>query len=120
MTKRRTHSPEFKAGVAMEAISGRKTIQEIAVDHAIHPIQVSQWKKQLLDGTGELFTRGKKTKDKEEGQAKEAELFQQIGRLQMELEWLKKNRSYSDTHELRKLVDHDHPELSVSRQCRAA
>ncbi|MFN9547538.1 MAG: transposase [Cyanobacteriota bacterium] len=109
MTKRRTHSPEFKAKVAMEAISCRKTIQEIAADHAIHPIQVSQWKKQLLDGASELFTRGKKTKDKEEGQAKEAELFQQIGRLQMELEWLKKNRSCSDTHELRKLVDHDHP-----------
>ncbi len=88
MSKRRTHSPEFKARVAMEAISGRKTIQEIAADHAIHPIQVSQWKRQLLDGASELFTRGKQSKDK--GQAKEAELFQQIGKLQMELEWLKK------------------------------
>jgi transposase len=90
MSKRRTHSPEFKAKVAKEAISGRKTIQEIAAGHAIHPIQVSQWKRQLLDGASELFSRGKKTKDKDEGQAKEAELFQQIGRLQMELEWLKK------------------------------
>ena len=90
MSKRRTHSPEFQARVAMEAISGRKTIQEIAADHAIHPIQVSQWKRQLLDGASELFIRGKQTKDKDEGQAKEAELFQQIGRLQMELEWLKK------------------------------
>ena len=90
MSKRHTHSPEFKARVAMEAISGRKTIQEIAADHAVYPIQVSQWKRQLLDGASELFTRGKKTKDKEEVQAKEAELFQQIGRLQMELEWLKK------------------------------
>jgi len=60
----------------MEAISGRKTIQEIAADHAIHPIQVSQWKRQLLNGASELFTRNKKTKDKEDGQAKEAELFQ--------------------------------------------
>jgi transposase-like protein len=90
MSKRRTHSPEFKARVAMEAISGRKTIQEIAADHG-HPIQVSQWKRQLLDGASEVFTRGKKSKDKEEGQAKEADLFQQIGKLQMELEWLKKN-----------------------------
>lgn len=89
MSKRRTHGPEFKSRVAMKAIRGRKTIQEIAADHAIHPIQVSQWKKQLLEGASELFTRGKKTKDKDEGQAKEAELFQQIGRLQMELEWLK-------------------------------
>jgi len=117
MSKRRNHSPEFKARVAMEAISGRKTIQEIAADHSIHPIQVSQWKRQLLDGASELFTRGKKSKDKEEGQAKEAELFQPIGKLQMELEWLKKILSSSNARELRKLVDHDHPELSVSRQC---
>ena len=76
----------------MEAISGRKTIQEIVADHIIHPIPVNQWKKQLLDGGSELLTRGKKSKDKEEGQAKEAELFQQIGKLQMELEWLKKSQ----------------------------
>ena len=56
---------------------------EIAADHAIHPIQVSQWKKQLLDGVSEMLTRGKKSKDKEESPAKEAELFQQIGKLQM-------------------------------------
>jgi putative transposase len=90
LNKRLTHSSDFKAKVAMEAISGRKTIQEIAADHTIHPIQVSQWKKQLLDGASELFHRGKKNKDKEEGQTKEAERFQQIGRLQMELGWLKK------------------------------
>ena len=77
MCKRRTHSSEFQAPVAMEAISGRKTIQEITADHAIHPIQGSQWKKQLLDGDSELFIWGKKNKGKEEGQAKEAELFQQ-------------------------------------------
>ena len=51
---------------------------------------MSQWKRQLLDGASELFTRAKKSRDREEGQAKEAELFQQIGKLQMELEWLKK------------------------------
>jgi putative transposase len=80
MSKRRTHSPEFKAKVAMEPISGHKSLQEIAADHAVHPIQMSQWKKQLLEGASEIFTRGKKT------QAKEAELFQQIGKLLIELE----------------------------------
>mgnify|MGYP001810101761 FL=1 len=90
MSKRRTHSPEVKAKVAMEAISGRKTLQEIAADHAVHPIQVSQWKKQLLEGASDLFTQGRKTQSKDESQAKDAELFQQIGKLQMELEWLKK------------------------------
>jgi len=90
LSKRRTHSPEFKARVAIEAISGRKSLQEITADHSIYPIQVSQWKKQLLEGSSELFTRGKETQSNEEGQAKEAELFQQIGKLQMELEWVKK------------------------------
>ena len=96
LSKRRTRSPEFKARVGMEAISGRKTIQEIATDHAmgaaqaahlsVRPIQVSQWKWQFHDSAGELFTSGKKIKEKDEGQAKETELFQQIRRLQMELE----------------------------------
>jgi len=63
----------------MEAISGRKTNQEIAADHGIHPIQPSQWKWQFLNGASELFTRANKSKDKEDAQFKEAELFQQIG-----------------------------------------
>ena len=116
MSKRRTHSPEFKARVAMEAISGRKSIRQIAALHTIHPTQVSQWKRQLLDSASVLSTRAKKSKDKEEGQAKEAELFQQIGKLQMELEWLKKSLSRFDSRELRKLVYFDHPTISVRRQ----
>jgi transposase-like protein len=92
MSKRRTNSPEFKARVAMEAINGRKTIQGIAAYQTIHPIQMSQWKRQLLDGASELFTRGSKSKDKEEVRANEAGLFEQIGRLQMEEEWPKKTQ----------------------------
>ena len=56
----------------MQAISSRNTIQEIAAHHSIQPIQASQWKLQVLEGASELFTRGKKTKDKEDGLAKEA------------------------------------------------
>jgi putative transposase len=113
----RTHSPEFKDRVvAMEPITSRMTIQEIAADHAINPIQVSRWKRQLLDGASELFTSCKKCKDKEKRQAKEAMLFQRIGRLQMELKRLKKCFSCSDARELRKLVDLNYPELSISRQ----
>jgi putative transposase len=117
MSKRRTHSPGFKAKVAMEAISGRKMLQEIAADHAVHPIQVSQWKKQLLEGASDLFTRGKMTQAKDESQAKEAELFQQIGKLQMELEWLNKSLNCSEARELRKLVDRGHPDRTVTLQC---
>ena len=64
MTKRRTHIPEFNVRVSMEAISACKTIQETAADHAIHPIQVSQWKSQLFDAASERFTRGMKRLDK--------------------------------------------------------
>ncbi len=56
MSKCRIQSPEFKTRVAMEAISGRKSIQVIAADHAAHPIQVSQWNRQLLGGATEVFT----------------------------------------------------------------
>ena len=90
MSKRPTHSAEFGSRVAMEAINGSMTMQKIAVDHVIHSIRVTQWKKQLLDDACELLARGKQRKEKEEGQAKEAELFLQIEKLQMELEWLKK------------------------------
>jgi len=77
MRKRRTHSPEFNARDAMVAIIGRKTIQVISADYAIQSIQVSQWKRQLLDGASELLTRGKQCNDKQIGQATEPELFQQ-------------------------------------------
>jgi transposase-like protein len=68
---RRAHSPAFKARIARQAISSRKTIQAIAADHCIQPIQVSQWKRQLLDGASELFSRGKKAMHKDEELAKE-------------------------------------------------
>ena len=96
MTTRRTHSPELKARVAMEAISGRKTLQEIAADHAIHPIQVSQWKKQLLESASDLFGKGRKDKERGDQLTREAELFQEIGKLKMELEWLKKKSQLLD------------------------
>jgi putative transposase len=100
----------------MEAITGRKTIQEITVEHAIHPIHVSQLKRKVLDGASELVTSGK-TREQKEREDNEPELFQQIGRQQIDLECLKK-LSCSDSRELRKLVDHDHPDLSVSYECR--
>ena len=55
--KRRTHSPEFKARVALEALKGIKPIHEIAADNEIHPVQVSQWKKELQENISEIFER---------------------------------------------------------------
>ena len=76
----------------MVAISGRRTIQVIAAAAATHLIQLSQWKRCLLDGANELFSWGQQCKDKEASQASDAELFQKNGKLQMELEWQKKSQ----------------------------
>ena len=95
MTKRRTHNPELKARVALEALAGRRTIQEIAAEYALHPIQVSQWKKQLSEGARDLFANSRRSKDKGDQQQRESQLYEQIGKLQMELVWLKKKGGFS-------------------------
>jgi len=87
--KRRQHSQQFKFKVALEAAKGLQTINEIASAHNLHPNQVSGWKKQLLEEGVTIF--GSHTARQQRQQAaREAELYEQIGRLKMELEWLKK------------------------------
>jgi putative transposase len=88
--KRRRHSAAFKARVALEAAKQTKTIAELAKAYQVHPVQISQWKKQLLDGVEALFRDGRQ-REREEGQAIQAELYEKIGRLNMEIEWLKKS-----------------------------
>jgi putative transposase len=88
--KRRRHSAAFKARVALEAAKQTKTIAELAKAYQVHPVQISQWKKQLLDGVETLFRDGRQ-REREEGQAIQAELYEKIGRLNMEIEWLKKS-----------------------------
>jgi transposase-like protein len=92
MSKRRTHSPEFKARVTMEAIIARKTIQEIATHHAINPTKSVNGSSSFWMVPVSCSTRGSKSKHKDRSQTKVTELFQQIRRLQMELEWLKKSQ----------------------------
>ncbi len=101
----------------MEAISGRKMIQEIAADHAIHPIQVSQWVRQLLDGASELFPEGNRARTRKSFRPRRQSCSSRSASCRWSWSGSKKNLSSSDAHELRKLFDHDHPELSVSRQC---
>jgi transposase-like protein len=85
--KRRSISASFKAKVALAAARGDQTTAELAAKFGVHGNQVSAWKKQLLEGAAELFAdrRHRET----EGAAEEA-LYEQIGRLKMEVEWLKK------------------------------
>jgi len=87
--KRNTHSPELKAKVALEAIRGLKTANEIGQEYGVHPVQVSQWKKALLEDSSTLFDKKRGAKPKAEFQTDE-KLYSEIGRLKMELDWLKK------------------------------
>ena len=88
--KKTARSAEFKAKVALAAIQEQKTVQQLATLFDIHPTQIHQWKKQLLLGAVNLFQSGDPIQDSSAQQAREAELFEQIGRLNMELDWLKK------------------------------
>jgi transposase-like protein len=88
VTKKR-HPAAFKAKVALEAAKQTRTAADLAKAFQVHPVQISQWKKQLLDNIDSLFRDGRR-REQEEGQARRAELFEQIGRLNVEVEWLKK------------------------------
>ena len=88
--KRRRHSPEFKVRVALEAIKGLKTSSEIASEYGVHPVQISQWKRQLLDNATDVFDSNRSQKELADAEAREGDLYEQVGRLKMELEWLKK------------------------------
>lgn len=89
MAKRKRHGSAFKAKVALAAIRGLKTSSELASEHKVHPTQIATWKRQLLEGASTIFD-DKRTGKSVKGDDRESELYQQIGKLQMELEWLKK------------------------------
>jgi putative transposase len=116
MTKhRRRFSAEYKFGVALEAAKGQETISELASKYGLHPNQISQWKRQLLESGADVFNRhGDKAAQAES--AEQSELYEQIGRLKMELEWLKKKLLLSPDAK-RNLVEPSHPVLSLRRQC---
>ena len=92
--KRRNFSAAFKAKVALAAARGDRTTAELAAKFAVHASQVTAWKKQLLAGVPELFADGRSRPA--EASADEQELYEQIGRLKMEVEWLKKKSTQLD------------------------
>ena len=87
--KRRSFSKEFKAKVALESLRERETLAELAKKYDLHPNQIISWKKHLQSEMGSLFSRKKDQNDKDlEGEL--ARLYEEIGRLKMERDWLKK------------------------------
>lgn len=92
--KRKIFTGAQKAKVALEAIKGTQTINEIAQAYGVHPTQVSQWKKELLTNAGSLF-EGKRGPKPVNAQSDPDRLYAKIGQLNMELEWLKKKSGIS-------------------------
>jgi transposase len=92
--QRKQYSADLKAKIAVEAVKGQRTIQEIASHYGIHPNQVTQWKKQLLESAAEVFSNGRDHVTEADEQLK-SELYEQIGKLQVELDWLKKKSGLS-------------------------
>ena len=90
---KKTFSSEFKSKVAIEALKGHKTINELATEFEVHPTQINSWKKQLLAGSKHLFS-GKNEKDMESVIQERDRLYTQIGQLAVELDWLKKKTGH--------------------------
>lgn len=88
--KRRVFGSAFKARVALAAVRGEKTTAQLAAEFGVHAGQVTAWKKQLLEHVPELFEDGRHKQANSESVADEQELYAQIGRLKVEVEWLKK------------------------------
>ncbi len=87
--KRKQHSAAFKAQVALAALRGDKTVSQLASQFGVHPTLIHTWKEHLLAGVDQLFSSTSRAASAD-AEAEKAELFEQIGRLKMELEWLKK------------------------------
>ena len=94
MGKHRKFSAELKAKIAVEAIKGQRTVQEIASSYGVHPNQVTNWKKQLLDFSAEAFSTGRVRSDVADEQLR-TDLYAEIGKLKVELDWLQKKSGLS-------------------------
>jgi transposase-like protein len=89
--QRKRYSSEEKTRVALEAIRGQKTLNELAAEYGVHPSQITQWKKQALDEIPNAFSAGRVRREKSEEELVAA-LYQEIGQLKVELDWLKKSQ----------------------------
>src|ERR1700684_4122568 len=114
-TTRKQYSPAFKARVAIEAIRGEKTLSQLGSQFKVHPMQIAKWRKAALEQLPELFVDGR-TRKASDSKPDNDGLYEEIGRLKVELDWLKKKLACS-IEQLRPLGDWDHPQVSIRRQC---
>ena len=113
--QRKHYDAAIKAKVALEAIKGQRTVNEIASAYEVHPNQVTQWKRQAMEQLSEVFSNGRVRADSQEEELRN-QLYQQIGQLKVELDWLKKNLDCC-IEERRRYIDVYHSEISIARQC---
>lgn len=85
----RSHSPDFKAKIALDLIRGIEPMSTICSKHSIHPTQAGRWKQQLLDNINGIFSTRQNSESVKKDELIE-ELYRQIGQLKVELDWLKK------------------------------
>lgn len=88
--KRRQFSPEVKKRIAIEAIKEQRTVNEIAHEYQVHPVQIRKWKKELLDGAAAIFGGSRRQSSPKKQEQEEGVLQQKVGQLVMENDWLKK------------------------------
>jgi len=119
-SKRRIHSPEFKTQVALQALNGQKTLAEIADVYEVHPVQVCQWKQQLVKRLPDLYRQSSSSSSLENlSQIKDnlAALEVANTKLNQEIDWLKKNFYNFNQNTLRSVTEPDNPNISLRRQC---
>jgi putative transposase len=116
--KRKTHAEAFEGRVAVEALKGMRTLNELSAVYGVHPTVIADWKRQLLDGAPEVFRRGLAGTGHSE-EVVPTPRCQEIGRLRMELEWLKKAVRASRATR-RGWIDAARGAVSILRQCAVA
>lgn len=92
---RKNYSGDFKAKVALEAVKGERTLCELASRYEVHPNQIRTWKKALISGMPDIFT-GRRKRRQQDDEEEKGRLYEQIGRLKVELDWLKKKSALLD------------------------
>jgi len=115
---RKKYSKEEKAKIAIASIKGQKTVSELSSEFGVHGSQINSWKKQLLDGAADVFSKKKDNSEQKHAEERDC-LFQKVGQLQIEVDWLKKllgleGMSIADK---RSAIDPTQ-DLSIARQCK--
>lgn len=92
---KKSFSAQFKSKVALEAVKGNKTVNELASEFGVHPTQIKSWKEELQNGATDIFSN-KRKKQAKEVEAERDRLYRQIGKLQVEVDWVKKKTGHLD------------------------